>query len=110
MSDSIQIFASCGILISLYVLWYLRPNSGLKDIPGPPRRPLIGNLLDWPSEYQGERVNEWKKVFGQFDTFKIIFQHLLTAKYSRRAYDQALCIRKDCYLSWKRKIYLRVIR
>jgi len=66
MLDSIEILASFGIAISLYLLWTLQPQSGLKDIPGPRGLPLIGNLLDWPSEYQGERVDEWKKVFGQF--------------------------------------------
>lgn len=34
-------------------------------IPGPRGLPLLGNLFDWPSEYQAETVQEWKKTFGR---------------------------------------------
>lgn len=71
MLKSTEIYVSCGILVSLYALWMFRSRSGLKDIPGPRGLPLLGNLLDWPSEYQGQRVEVWKKVFGQYRRIEI---------------------------------------
>ena len=67
MLKAIEIYTvSFGFLISLYALWRLRRRSGLKNIPGPRRLPFVGNLLDWPSEFQYEQVERWKKVFGYY--------------------------------------------
>jgi hypothetical protein len=66
MLKSTEIYVSCGILVSLYALWMFRSRSALKDIPGPRGLPLLGNLLDWPSEFQGQQVEVWKKMFGQY--------------------------------------------
>lgn len=38
--------------------------SGLKLPPGPPRRPLIGNLLDMPKTEEWKTYNRWAKEYG----------------------------------------------
>lgn len=38
--------------------------SGLKLPPGPPRRPLIGNLLDMPKKEERLTYSRWAKKYG----------------------------------------------
>ncbi|KAH9977454.1 cytochrome P450 [Russula compacta] len=46
-------------LCAIALIWRSRPRS--RSIPGPPGYPIIGNLFDWPSEYQAERMADWQK-------------------------------------------------
>ncbi|PBK63903.1 cytochrome P450 [Armillaria solidipes] len=56
------------VCIVLY-LWvrnikYKLISRGLPLPPGPPGKPLVGNLLDIPTQYPWIRFTEWKKRFG----------------------------------------------
>lgn len=48
--------------------------------PGPPPLPLIGNLLDMPTEYDWLAYSEWAKSYGMFslyyDTISIDTYHV----------------------------------
>lgn len=42
----------------------LRLFEGCKLPPGPPRRPLIGNLLDIPRQKEWQTYHKWSKIYG----------------------------------------------
>ncbi|KAF7309278.1 Cytochrome P450 [Mycena indigotica] len=48
-----------------------------KRIPGPRALPLLGNLLDWPSHHQGERMEVWQKVYGPITRLSILGKNVL---------------------------------
>ncbi|KAJ7052940.1 cytochrome P450 [Mycena amicta] len=48
-----------------------------KRIPGPRALPLIGNLLDWPSEHQADRMAVWKKAYGPLTKLSILGKDIL---------------------------------
>lgn len=59
--------------ILVRVGWLSRNASRLP--PGPPPLPLLGNVLELPSEYQERKLQEWGKRYG-----KHLFQLTLRLK------------------------------
>ena len=43
-----------------------RNPKGLPLPPGPKGFPVIGNLLDFPSNYQWLVYDEWRKTYGKY--------------------------------------------
>lgn len=62
-------FVALGITVALIlaalVIQRLRSPSG-RYPPGPKPLPVIGNILDIPTEYQWRVYGEWKKTYGQY--------------------------------------------
>lgn len=58
--------------VALVTLFLIAVACGLSKLtrrsttapPGPPSKPLIGNLLDWPWDYGWLRFTEWAKTYG----------------------------------------------
>ncbi|KAF8874936.1 hypothetical protein BD779DRAFT_230375 [Infundibulicybe gibba] len=40
--------------------------------PGPKGLPIIGNLLDMPTDKQWEVFGEWSKIYGAINSFTLI--------------------------------------
>ncbi|KAF8649379.1 hypothetical protein AX16_005820 [Volvariella volvacea WC 439] len=45
--------------------------------PGPPRRPIIGNLLDFPKKWPHYRFTEWAREYGDIFSLKIMSQTII---------------------------------
>lgn len=52
-----------AVALLLYSLIYLR-NQRVRRLPGPPRWPIIGNLLDIPRKDGHVKYAEWGRVYG----------------------------------------------
>ncbi|EPQ52491.1 cytochrome P450 [Gloeophyllum trabeum ATCC 11539] len=79
-SNELSLFAvaaSLGVLTLVYALRKFFTRSNLKPVPGPPGVPILGNLFDWPSEYQAETVQEWKKVYGPMVKLGILGKRMI---------------------------------
>lgn len=48
----------------LVITRLLSKRQSLSLPPGPPRKPIIGNLLDWPKEKDWEVFSRWHQVYG----------------------------------------------
>lgn len=93
---------------SAFAIWPTLFPSKLKEIPGPRGLPILGNLCDWPSEFQAERIEEWKEKYG---TYFLRFNHYARPdSYVHRNYDKAQCFRKHCHFFNNRKDNLRYVR
>ncbi|KAJ7637836.1 cytochrome P450 [Mycena rosella] len=67
---SIPVVAAC-----LLAWVWLRPRG--KKIPGPKGWPIIGNLFDWPSEYQAETMAGWQKLYGPLTQLSVLGKDVL---------------------------------
>ncbi|CAL1701259.1 unnamed protein product [Somion occarium] len=62
------------VLALVFVLYKIRPSTGLRSLPLPPGpKPhwLLGNVLDMPKEYPWVRFREWTDTYGD-----VVFLHL----------------------------------
>jgi hypothetical protein len=70
---------SGGLVILLLCLLYSLAGGKAANgtlPPGPPRKPVIGNLLDWPTDgKEWETFCRWADSYGQSSTLHIL-QHL----------------------------------
>ncbi|KAJ6550242.1 cytochrome P450 [Mycena capillaripes] len=68
MPLTISSSASAWSFVGLTILWYgvhwRRKRSNLPLPPGPKKLPILGNLLDVPSELQWEAYSRWSQEFG----------------------------------------------
>nr|GAT47942.1 cytochrome P450 [Mycena chlorophos] len=48
-----------------------------KRIPGPRALPLLGNLLDWPSEHQAKSMQVWSERYGPITKLSILGKNIL---------------------------------
>jgi hypothetical protein len=62
-----------ALFVAAPFLYWLRRRSrqslnpeGLPLPPGPPRKPLIGNALDFPRLHAWHKFTEWKNQYGMF--------------------------------------------
>ena len=56
--------AACGLIYVISRLLAKRPVAPLP--PGPKRLPLLGNLLDMPTEQEWLTFAEWGKKYGVY--------------------------------------------
>ncbi|KAF7300144.1 Cytochrome P450 [Mycena kentingensis (nom. inval.)] len=75
------------VALVAYALVRLALTRRTTTIPGPRAFPLIGNLLDWPSEYQGEAMQKWAKVYGPITKLSILGKDILFVSGSRTITD-----------------------
>lgn len=52
-------------LFTLVAFKMHRKRSTYPLPPGPPKRPLIGNLLDLPTSYEWLTYTKWAKQYGE---------------------------------------------
>ncbi|KAJ6555588.1 cytochrome P450 [Mycena vulgaris] len=67
---SVPVAAAC-----LLAWVWLRPRT--KSIPGPRGLPIIGNLFDWPSDYQADRMADWQKLYGPVTKLSVLGKTVL---------------------------------
>jgi hypothetical protein len=84
MSDTYLIAAS-GLAICFFVLYLLKPKTGLP--PGPPKLPLIGNLHQLGKKPMYERCQEWHRQFGKLISLKLGFDNVVVIGSSQIARD-----------------------
>lgn len=68
MYDDLILPTLLAAIVLFYVaLWGLRtPAHRLPLPPGPKRKPIIGNLLDWPiNSKEWETFSRWQEQFGE---------------------------------------------
>ncbi|KIJ30785.1 hypothetical protein M422DRAFT_267616 [Sphaerobolus stellatus SS14] len=63
------------------------PPRGLKFPPGPPPKPLIGNLLDFPMAREWETYHEWAQQYGELVHINVLGKHMLFVNSWRMAYE-----------------------
>ncbi|PCH38763.1 hypothetical protein WOLCODRAFT_64378 [Wolfiporia cocos MD-104 SS10] len=82
-----------GIAISVLALWYIlrRRDTAIKRAlpfpPGPPPKPLIGNVLQIPIDYQQFVFTEWAHTYGDLIYLRIINKPLLVLSSAKAAFD-----------------------
>ena len=56
------------VALAVFALWLLRKVTEKKPlgrpIPGPKGWPIIGNLLDIPTEVEYQVFSHWQKIYG----------------------------------------------
>lgn len=75
--DGLIVFITCAFL-----LWLFNNTSAARQAyplpPGPRRLPILGNLLDVPSDYKWRTYQQWSNKYGQQTTYhEKCFQALL---------------------------------
>jgi hypothetical protein len=56
-----------GVALGILGITYLRLSKRNEHVPpGPPRYPLIGNLLNFPKQGWAEIFPEWHKMYGAY--------------------------------------------
>lgn len=80
--------AVCGAA-ALYVLTRLLSSkkSPLPLPPGPPPRPLIGNLLDMPSEKEWHTFTKWGELYGDICSVNVMGQNIIILNSARKAVE-----------------------
>ncbi|KLO15260.1 CyP450 monooxygenase [Schizopora paradoxa] len=66
LSQNVAVLDACAVAAAVVLCVFLR-RRGQKSLPrppGPPGRPIIGNLLQIPSTRLWERAAEWGKEYG----------------------------------------------
>ncbi|GJJ06884.1 hypothetical protein Clacol_001080 [Clathrus columnatus] len=74
-------------LITFYLLNYRRRRvpKGLRLPPGPPRKPIIGNLTDMPHYRQWETFKKWHELYGDMVYLNVLGKHILFLNSSKIA-------------------------
>lgn len=54
-----------GLLFALSLYKRYAKQTGLPLPPGPPKRPVLGNLLDFPSSAEWETFQSWSKEYSK---------------------------------------------
>ena len=52
-------------VIGLILYFYKTKRSSLSLPPGPKKLPLLGNILDFPTNHEGLKYAEWAKQFSR---------------------------------------------
>jgi hypothetical protein len=66
MSFMIQVVNAALAVLTLWLLKKVTEKKPLgKPIPGPKGWPIIGNLLDVPTEDEGRIFSQWKQKYGE---------------------------------------------
>jgi hypothetical protein len=61
-----SLYIASGIFISALIYWFRPARPKLPFPPGPPKHPLIGNLLNFPLDQQWLTFLEWGKEYGRY--------------------------------------------
>ncbi|KDQ28638.1 hypothetical protein PLEOSDRAFT_1063469 [Pleurotus ostreatus PC15] len=65
--------------------------------PGPRGYPIIGNLLDMPSELQWEKYSEWSKKYGSDIIYLNVLGNSIVVLNSYKAVNDLLSVRSSLY-------------
>src|SRR6267154_4008934 len=83
-----------AVSLSLYLLFVYRDNrrrGGLPYPPGPPPRPIIGNILDIPKDTPWTAYVDMSRKYGTLDTIGDTCSPLL--KLTPAFQDDVICLR-----------------
>ncbi|KAK7060428.1 hypothetical protein VNI00_001193 [Paramarasmius palmivorus] len=61
---SVQLYILSGIVVGLSTVYFLKSRKSSNLPPGPPRKPIIGNALDFDSLRPWHRFAEWRDQYG----------------------------------------------
>ncbi len=65
MSLTVQVTSVALVAVALWLLKKVTKKKPLgRPIPGPKGWPIIGNLLDVPTEYEYRVFSRWQKKYG----------------------------------------------
>ncbi|PFH50869.1 hypothetical protein AMATHDRAFT_60362 [Amanita thiersii Skay4041] len=78
------VMAACGVLL-LRRLMNRRPVYPLP--PGPRKLPLIGNLLDMPSEQEWLKFGEWARTWGDLVSVSVFGQQMIIINSAKTAVE-----------------------
>ncbi|KAF8524543.1 cytochrome P450 [Hysterangium stoloniferum] len=73
--DALLVGLTCFFVYMLWNRWRLPKNITLP--PGPPRRPIVGNLYDLPKTHEWETYTSWAKQYGDVVYVKALQQHMI---------------------------------
>ncbi|TCD68727.1 hypothetical protein EIP91_010011 [Steccherinum ochraceum] len=95
--DFIQLSSIVVLAVSVAVLYYsMRRDDRLPLAPGPPRRFLVGNLLDFPKSRPWETFHEWAEEHGDIMLIDLPFKPVVVLS-SAKAAEALLDGRSDIY-------------
>lgn len=97
----------CGLTFVMFFLLYwfkvrIRIPKGYQLPPGPPRKPLIGNLLDIPLKKEWRTYHKWSKIYGDLTYLNICGVSILVVnshKLVSELFDQRGAIYSDRFQS-----------
>ncbi|KAJ7075856.1 cytochrome P450 [Mycena belliarum] len=73
-----SILVASVLIVILTLVWYpAQSGSPPNTFPGPPRLPLVGNLLQVPKKHPWKTFAEWKKTYGDIVFVKIFSRNLI---------------------------------
>ena len=67
-----KIYSLLGLLFCIWLKWFRGRRTNTKNLrlpPGPRALPIIGNLMDMPTEYEWIAAAEWSKVYGELANY-----------------------------------------
>ncbi|KAF7302459.1 Cytochrome P450 [Mycena chlorophos] len=78
--SSAHLIPAALVLVATYNFFRGRGKQSAgsgKPIPGPRALPLLGNLLDWPSEHQVTSMQDWAERYGPITKLSIFGKNIL---------------------------------
>ncbi|ESK93754.1 cytochrome p450 [Moniliophthora roreri MCA 2997] len=81
------ILASVGLAILRQLFSTQRPQQRISHPPGPPGYPIIGNVLDMPSEKEWLTFAQWGDTYGDICSVTVFGQTLVILNSSKAASD-----------------------
>lgn len=74
-----------GVLV--LAAWATRQKQSLPLPPGPPPKPLLGNLLDMPSEQEWKTFAQWGEKYGRICSISVFGQPMIIVNSPQIAVD-----------------------
>ncbi|KAI0063532.1 cytochrome P450 [Artomyces pyxidatus] len=87
LSGALDLIALMAFIILFCAFEHRRKQRSLHYPPGPPRLPIIGNLLDVPKVWSWLVYQEWAKVYGDVTSMQILGQVIVVVNSYAAARD-----------------------